>query len=102
MFSRLLYQYMDDDEYRLFQQALSLRPEMGELIQGTHGLRKVRWRAKGKGKRGGVRIIYYFLSTKYRFYLLTIYAKGDVTDLTMAEKKILARLMLEWKDEQET
>ena len=93
---------MDDDEYRLFQQALMLRPEIGEIIQVTGGLRKVRWRIKGKGKRGGVRIIYYYLHRQFMFYLLTIYSKGEVNDLKATEKRVLGRLMCEWKDEQET
>ena len=102
LFTKLLPVYMDDDEYRLFQQALLLRPEIGDLIQGTGGLRKVRWRTRGKGKRGGIRIIYYYLSSHFRFYILTVYAKGQVTDLKADEKRVLARLMQEWKDEQET
>ena len=102
LFTKLLPDYMDDDEYRLFQQTLLMRPEIGDLIQGTNGLRKVRWRIKGKGKRGGIRMIYYFLSSHLRFYMLTIYAKGQVTDLKADEKKALARLMQEWKNEQET
>lgn len=102
MFTKLLPRYMDDDEYRLLQQTLMLRPEIGDLIQGTGGLRKVRWRIKGKGKRGGARIIYYYLSGHFRFYMLTIYIKGQVSDLKGTEKKALTLLMQEWKDEQET
>jgi mRNA-degrading endonuclease RelE of RelBE toxin-antitoxin system len=87
LFTKLLPDFLDDDEYRLFQQTLLMRPEIGDLIQG---------------KRGGIRMIYYFLSSHLRFYMLTIYAKGQVTNLKADEKKALARLMQEWKNEQET
>lgn len=68
-------EYLSDDEYRLFQAELMLNPHLGDVIQGTGGLRKIRVASKGKGKRGGSRIIYYFLDEKRRFYLLTIYGK---------------------------
>jgi mRNA-degrading endonuclease RelE of RelBE toxin-antitoxin system len=52
------------------------------VIQGTGGLRKIRSSSKGSGKRGGVRIIYYYFDIFNRFYLLTLYAKNEITDLT--------------------
>jgi len=59
IFSRQLYDLLADDEYRALQLALLLRPEQGARIAGSGGLRKLRWRLRGKGKRGGLRIIYY-------------------------------------------
>jgi len=59
IFQRELPLYMDDDEYALFQQYLITNPEAGEVIPGSGGVRKVRWKQPGKGKRGGIRVIYY-------------------------------------------
>ena len=75
-------------------------PKSGDVIHGTGGIRKLRWQAKGKGKRSGVRIIYYYLDNKKRFYLLTLYAKNEVIDLTANEKKLLKQLVDNWKNEQ--
>jgi len=59
IFTRLLHNYLTDEEYRIFQGHLSVAPESGDIIRGTGGIRKLRWGRGGKGKRGGVRIIYY-------------------------------------------
>ena len=84
--------YMSDDEYSAFQHELLSEPVKGDVIQGTGGLRKVRVAAKGKGKRGGARVIYYYFDRYSRFYLLTVYAKNEVSDLTTAQRKQLIRL----------
>jgi mRNA-degrading endonuclease RelE of RelBE toxin-antitoxin system len=67
-------------------------PDAGEVIPGAGGLRKLRWAAKGKGKRGGARIIYVYVATAARVYLLSCYAKNVKTDLTTDEKKELRRI----------
>jgi mRNA-degrading endonuclease RelE of RelBE toxin-antitoxin system len=59
LFTRLVLQYLDDDEYHELQKVLMNNPETGDIIPGSGGLRKVRWRAQGRGKRGGYRVIYY-------------------------------------------
>jgi mRNA-degrading endonuclease RelE of RelBE toxin-antitoxin system len=59
LFTRLVREYLDDDEYRELQKVLMDNPETGNIIPGSGGLRKVRWRAPGRGKRGGYRVIYY-------------------------------------------
>ena len=100
VFSEIRANYWNDDEYRLFQTYLMLVPTVGQVIRGTGGLRKIRWRTRGRGKRGGVRVIYYWLGGKSRFYLLTMYAKNEVTDLTPAQRSVLKGLLQEWKDEQ--
>ena len=100
LFEKLRSNYLSDDEFREFQQLLLAQPKIGTVIQGSGGLRKVRFGVKGKGKSGGVRIIYYFLETKSRFYLLTIYAKNEVTNLTSTEKKQLKAFMEAWRNEQ--
>lgn len=93
-------EYLSDEEYRLFQAELMLNPKLGDVIQGTGGLRKVRVASKGKGKRGGSRIIYYFLDQKRRFYLLTIYGKNEMSDLNANQRKQLMAFMEAWRNEQ--
>lgn len=92
--------YMSDDEYSAFQRELLSEPVKGDVIQGTGGLRKIRVAAKGKGKRGGARVIYYYFDRHSRFYLLTVYAKNEVSDLTTTQKKQLKDFMEVWKNEQ--
>ena len=68
---------MTDEEYRAFQWHLMVSPEAGDIIRGSGGVRKVRWSQQGRGKRGGVRIIYYWKKTADEIWLLTIYSKGE-------------------------
>ncbi|WP_258872561.1 type II toxin-antitoxin system RelE/ParE family toxin [Thalassotalea euphylliae] len=100
IFEKHRQDYMSDDEYRAFQQTLLVNPLQGDVIQGTGGLRKIRVAAKGKGKRGGARVIYYHLDKYHRFYLLTVYAKNEMADLTTTQKKQLKGFMEVWKNEQ--
>lgn len=93
-------EHLSDEEFRLFQSELMLNPKQGDVIQGTCGLRKVRVASRGKGKRGGSRVIYYFLDEKRCFYLLTIYGKSEMTDLTADQKKQLKAFMEVWRNEQ--
>ena len=78
------------------QDYLIEQPEAGALIQGTGGLRKLRWNMGAKGKRGGIRIIYYFELKKSHIYLMTLYSKNEMTDLSAKEKKLLKQLLEEW------
>ncbi|MBI1921583.1 MAG: type II toxin-antitoxin system RelE/ParE family toxin [Geobacter sp.] len=96
LFTRLLPQYLTDDEYREFQAFIVENPDTGDLIRGSGGIRKVRWAAKGKGKRGGVRIIYYWQRTDAHIYLMTIYAKNEMTDLSPAEIAVLKSIVEAW------
>ena len=102
LFSSLVGKYLSDDEYAVLQNELATSPNAGRVIQGTGGLRKIRFRCpgKGKGKRSGARIIYYWYMEKDRIYLLSIYYKGEMTDLTSREKKTLEQLVEVWKHEQ--
>ena len=68
-------------------------PKAGDLIIGTGGVRKLRWRRGGKGKSGGVRVIYYFHSERIPLYLLTVFAKNERADLSQAERNGLAALV---------
>lgn len=100
IFEKYRNEYLSDDEFRLFQAELMSNPKQGDVIQGTGGLRKIRVASKGKGKRGGSRVIYYFLDEKRRFYLLTIYGKNEMSDLTVDQKKQLKAFMEAWRNEQ--
>lgn len=72
---------------------LAAHPKAGELIQGTGGIRKLRWARRGRGKSGGVRVIYYFHSEVIPLYLLTLFGKGEKANLTTAERNKLADLV---------
>jgi mRNA-degrading endonuclease RelE of RelBE toxin-antitoxin system len=97
VFTRQITSTLDDGEYAELQAALVFRPELGVVIQGTGGLRKVRWGqpARGKGKRGGVRVIYYWYEAGDLIYMLLAYSKGERDDLSAREKKILRQLVEE-------
>jgi mRNA-degrading endonuclease RelE of RelBE toxin-antitoxin system len=95
-FTKLLLELLSDDEYRELQQFLADNPEAGEVIQGTSGLRKVRWGVKGKGKRGGVRAIYYHVTAAAQIRFLLIYPKSAKEDLTSAEKAVLKKIVERW------
>ena len=95
VFTRAVRSLFNDEEYRALQLALLLRPEQGELIHGTGGLRKIRW-AKGKnGKRRGARIIYFWDAAQETFYMLYVYAKSGQEDLTPEQIRVLKRLVRE-------
>jgi mRNA-degrading endonuclease RelE of RelBE toxin-antitoxin system len=90
-FTKHLAGYMDDDEYRAFQAFLDESPEAGDVIPGTGGFRKVRWsdKRRSKGKRGGLRVIYYYFDEHGVIWLLTIYDKDEAADLTPDQKRQL-------------
>ncbi len=99
IFTRRIKELMDDDEYRELQEALVNRPGMGDIIQGTRGLRKVRWRQEGRGKSGGVRVIYYWMRKNEQIYMLYIYQKTKQEDLTSEQVKMLKSIVERWTDE---
>ena len=86
-FTARVHGYLTDDEYRRLQWLLAEHPDSGAIISGTGELRKLRWRTTGRGKRGGIRVIYYWRTTKNRIYLLTLYGKNVKDDLTSSERK---------------
>jgi|SRR6266853_2264442 len=90
-FTRHVSEYMADDEYRELQDQLARNPELGDLIPGTGGFRKLRWAdaRRGKGRRGGLRIIYYYFLTDQQIWLMTLYGKDEASDLTPNERKAL-------------
>jgi hypothetical protein len=93
VFTSSVARHLSDESYRQLQIALLLRPEQGPVIPGSGGLRKVRWARPGGGKRGGVRVIYYWASAERAFYMLYCYAKNEQGDLTPAQAKVLGRLV---------
>ncbi len=84
IFTRLVHNYLDDDEYAALQWALALRPEAGAVIPGSGGIRKLRWTAKGRGKRGGLRVIYYWRNREGEIVLLTLYAKNEAENIPLS------------------
>ena len=76
VFERVCALYLDDDEYAELQQFMMERPEAGNLVPGSGGVRKLRWKRKGMGKRGGLRVIYYVRHRPNEFWMLNLYAKA--------------------------
>lgn len=95
VFTASMHRHLDEEAYRALQVALLLRPTQGPVIQGGAGLRKLRWAVPGRGKRGGVRLIYYWEPESQTFYMLYFYAKNEQEDLTSQQLKILAKLVRE-------
>ena len=90
---------MDDDSYGELQKTLTQKPDTGVLITGSGGLRKVRWKLEGKGKSGGVRIIYYWMTADDQLWMLYGYPKSKQEDLTQAQLKTLREIIERWKNE---
>ena len=88
-FTRHISEYLDDDQHRLLQIELAGNPEAGDVIQGTGSFRKLRWAdtRRGKGRRGGLRIIYYYFLSDDQIWLMTLYDKDEAADLTAKDKK---------------
>jgi hypothetical protein len=101
VFTRAAVQLFSDDEYQTLQLTLLLRPKLGKSISGSGGLRKLRWGTRGKGKRGGSRIIYYWHESSETFYMLYVFPKNAQEDLSHRQLKELSRLVREEFDEQE-
>ncbi|MCG2598242.1 MULTISPECIES: hypothetical protein [Burkholderiales] len=94
-FSRHRTDYLDDDGFHALQQAMMQRPEAGDVIEGTGGLRKLRFGdpRRGKGKRGGLRVIYYWWDGRSQFWLFTLYDKDEMNDLTARDRKLLKSML---------
>jgi len=95
IFTRQIKALMHDDDYAAFQTDLADRPDMGACIPGSGGIRKIRVAAKGHGKRGGARVIYYWAVTENQIFMLLAYAKNERENLTNEQLKILKRLVEE-------
>ena len=95
VFTTLVRRCLSDEQYRALQLALVLRPEQGAIVPGSGGLRKLRWPAEGRGKRGGLRVIYYWVAADEICYMLYVFAKNEQSDLTPAQVRTLGRLVRE-------
>jgi hypothetical protein len=95
VFTKRVKELLPDEDYRALQIALLLRPEQGPLIKGGAGLRKVRWAPRGLGKRGGLRVIYFWQPVDQAFYMLFAYAKTEQEDPTPDQLRVLARVVRE-------
>ena len=96
IFTKQVKELMPDDSYRQLQNVLLLRPEAGDLIPGGGGLRKIRWRAPGSGKQGGLRVIYYWDTPDESIFMLALYKKSQKDNLTPGQLKIIRSLVEEW------
>jgi hypothetical protein len=93
IFTRQVVEALTDELYGLLQASLLGRPDAGDLIKGGGGIRKLRWALPGRGKRGGVRVVYFWRVTESQIMMLTMYAKNEQTNLTPAQVKQLAKLV---------
>ena len=95
IFTKEIRALLPDEDYRSLQSALLLRPQQGALIRGSGGLRKIRWGTAGRGKRGGIRVIYYWHEKEEAFYMLYAYPKNVQDDLTPSQLKLLRKVVRE-------
>lgn len=93
VFTRRVTALLSDDEYRELQATLVERPKAGPVIPGSGGIRKLRWSASGRGKRGGARVIYYWATEQEHLLMLFIYAKNESDDLTQDQIKTLRNIV---------
>ena len=87
LFTRLVQEYLSDDEYSILQQALLSDPEAGAIIPGSGGVRKLRWGVTGRGKRGGIRVIYFLRTRQGQIWMLTLYAKNVAENISASVLK---------------
>jgi hypothetical protein len=94
-FERYRADYLGDDAFQRLQQLLMLNPEAGALIPGSGGLRKLRFadERRRKGKRGGLRVIYYWWDADFQFWLFTIYDKDELSDLSKSQLEMLKQMV---------
>jgi hypothetical protein len=93
IFSKQVIGVLTDEQYGLLQASLVAKPNAGDLIKGSGGLRKLRWALPGRGKSGGVRIVYFWRVSESQIIMLTMYAKNVQANLTPAQLKQLAKLV---------
>jgi hypothetical protein len=92
-YTRMAEKLFSEEERNGVVDFLAENPKAGDLMEGTGGIRKLRWRRNHKGSRGGVRVIYYFHNETMPLYLLTLFGKGEKENLTKAERNALASLV---------
>jgi hypothetical protein len=94
-FERYRADYLDDDAFRRLENLLMKDPDAGDLVPDAGGLRKLRFAdaRRGKGKRGGLRVIYYWWDAGFQFWLFTLYGKDEMADLTPQQRKVLKAMI---------
>jgi mRNA-degrading endonuclease RelE of RelBE toxin-antitoxin system len=97
VFTADVKELLSDEDYAALQEHLAHRPDAGDLITQTGGLRKVRWTTQGRGKRGGTRVIYYHVVAQSQIRMILIYRKGIKDDLTPKEKAVLRKMNEDWQ-----
>jgi hypothetical protein len=97
VFTRQIKELVDDEAYSNLQQELARDPEAGVAIKGACGIRKIRIAAKGHGKSGGGRVIYYYFVSESRIAMLLAYPKNAQDDLSAAQLKVLVKIVDTWK-----
>ncbi len=95
VFTRQITKLLPDDEYKELQRELAFNPAAGKILPQSGGLRKVRWRSATKGKRGGIRVIYYWYVDEKELFMLLAYGKGEKDDLTQKELMLLRSMIRE-------
>ena len=95
IFTRTVVELLEDEQYQSLQLALLSQPELGRVIRQSGGIRKMRWSLKGTGKRGGIRVIYFWDVASETFYMLYAYRKSAQDDLTTQQLRVLTRLVRE-------
>ena len=93
VFRRVVESCMSEDELEAFKYFISRNPEIGDIIRGTGGVRKIRWGIGGSGKSGGARIIYYFMNANHPIYLLTVFKKANKASLNATQKNAMKELV---------
>lgn len=93
IFTRRVTELLSDDEYRELQAILVGHPKAGPVVPGSGGIRKLRWSASGRGKRGGARVIYYWATEQDHLLMLFIYTKNESEDLTRDQIKTLRQIV---------
>lgn len=92
-YRELAEKHLNVEERQAIIDYLAEHPKAGDVMQGAGGLRKLRWGKSGRGKSGGVRIVYYFHDERLPLYLITLFAKNERANLTAAERQTLAKLV---------
>ncbi len=97
--SRELDKMLSSDEHHELIDYLAFHPECGDVMRGTGGIRKMRWRFNQKGKRGGLRILYYFHDLNMPLYVLAVYSKGELLKITKREEQEMSKLVIQLVNE---
>lgn len=95
VFSKQVLKLLPDEEYRILQEELVAAPDAGTIIRGSGGVRKLRWKLPGRGKSGGVRVIYYWAISEDQILMLFMYPKSEMDNLTKEQLQVLRRIVEE-------